>query len=128
MVGPIAAIQRITKRGAEYTFAAVGDARVFGQAHDALAPGGTCVLIGMPPTGQSFTYEAGQLGSGERMIRGCSYGSARTRDDFPRMVKLYFAGKLKIEELITNRHGLEEAAEAFRALAAGEVARGLIVF
>ena len=125
---PVGAIRRITGRGAEYTFAAVGDARAFAQARDALAPGGTCVLIGVPPSGQDFTYEAGLLGDGERVIRGSRYGSARTRADFPRLVELYLAGKLKIDELITNRYGLEEANEAFRALAAGEVARGLIVF
>ena len=44
------------------------------------------------------------------------------------MVSLYQAGKLKIDELITRRYGLEDANEAFRALAAGELARGVIVF
>jgi len=44
------------------------------------------------------------------------------------MVSLYQAGKLKIDELITKRYDLDEANEAFRALAAGELARGLIVF
>ena len=38
---------------------------------------------------------------------------------------LYLAGKLN--QLITRRYGLDEANEAFRALA-GELARGLIVF
>ena len=38
------------------------------------------------------------------------------------------AGKLRIDELITRRYALEEANEAFRALASGELARGLIVF
>jgi len=40
---------------------------------------------------------------------------------------LYLAGKLKVDQLITRRYGLDEANEAFRALA-GELARGLIVF
>jgi S-(hydroxymethyl)glutathione dehydrogenase/alcohol dehydrogenase len=44
------------------------------------------------------------------------------------MVELYLAGKLRIDELITRRYALEEANEAFHALAAGEVARALIVF
>lgn len=125
---PVAAIKALTRRGADYTFAAVGDARAFVQARDALAPGGTCVLIGVPPTGQQFTYEAASLGSGERVIRGCSYGSARMREDFPRLVELYLAGKLKIDELITRRYSLDEANDAFRDLAGGELARGLIVF
>ena len=44
------------------------------------------------------------------------------------MVELYLSGKLKIDELISKQYVLEEANEAFRALAAGELARGLIVF
>jgi S-(hydroxymethyl)glutathione dehydrogenase/alcohol dehydrogenase len=43
-------------------------------------------------------------------------------------VSLYQAGKLRIDELITHRYALEDANEAFRALAAGELGRGVIVF
>ena len=46
----------------------------------------------------------------------------------PRLVALYQAGKLRIDELITHRYALEDANEAFRALAAGELGRGIIVF
>jgi S-(hydroxymethyl)glutathione dehydrogenase / alcohol dehydrogenase len=125
---PVAAIKRLTGRGADYTFVAVGDTRAMSQAVDALAPGGTCVLIGVPATGATLPLDPRPMVTGERVIRGSSYGSARTREDLPRLVSLYRAGRLKIDELITRRYGLEEANEAFRALAAGELARGLIVF
>jgi S-(hydroxymethyl)glutathione dehydrogenase / alcohol dehydrogenase len=125
---PVTEIRRITRRGADFTFVAVGDAAAVGQAADALAPGGTCVVIGVPATGHTVPLDVRPLVTGERVIRGSSYGSARTREDLPRMVSLYQAGKLKIDELITKRYGLEDANEAFRALAAGELGRGLIVF
>jgi S-(hydroxymethyl)glutathione dehydrogenase / alcohol dehydrogenase len=124
----VAAIRRITGRGADYTFVAVGDTRAVTQAVEALAPGGTCVLIGVPETGATVPMDVRPLVTGERVIRGSSYGSARTREDLPRLVNLYLAGKLKVDQLITHRYGLDEANEAFRALAAGELARGLIVF
>ena len=50
------------------------------------------------------------------------------RDDFPRMVDLYRSGRLKIDELINRRFALDEAGDAFQALAAGELARGVIAF
>jgi S-(hydroxymethyl)glutathione dehydrogenase/alcohol dehydrogenase len=125
---PVAAIRRITRLGADYTFVAVGNTRAVSQAIDALAPGGTCVLIGVPETGATVPMDVRPLVTGERVIRGSSYGSARTREDLPRLVSLYLAGKLKVDQLITRRYGLDEANEAFRALAAGELARGLIVF
>jgi S-(hydroxymethyl)glutathione dehydrogenase/alcohol dehydrogenase len=124
----VAAIRRITRLGADYTFVAVGDTRAVAQAVEALAPGGTCVLIGVPETGATVPMDVRPLVTGERVIRGSSYGSARTREDLPRMVSLYLAGKLRIDQLINRRYSLDEANEAFRALAAGELARGLIVF
>jgi len=125
---PVAAIRHLTRLGADYTFVAVGDTRAVSQAIEALAPGGTCVLIGVPETGATVPLDVRPVVTAERMIRGCSYGSARTREDLPRLVSLYLAGKLKVDQLITRRYGLDEANEAFRALAAGELARGLIVF
>jgi S-(hydroxymethyl)glutathione dehydrogenase/alcohol dehydrogenase len=125
---PVAEIKRIARRGADYTFVAVGNTRAVSQACEALAPGGTCVLIGVPETGATVPLDVRPLVTAERVIRGSSYGSARTREDLPRMVDLYLAGKLRIDELITRRYALDDANEGFRALAAGELARGLIVF
>ena len=125
---PAAAIRRITGRGADYTFVAVGSVEAMRQAIDALAPGGECVLIGVGETGSTIPLDPRPIVTAERVVRGSSYGSARTREDLPRLVNLYQAGKLRIDEMITRRYGLEEANEAFRALAAGELARSLIVF
>ncbi len=86
------------------------------------------MLIGVPESGATIPLDVRPLVTGERVVRGSSYGSARTREDLPRLVSLYLAGKLRIDELINRRYGLDEANEAFRALAAGELARGLIVF
>jgi S-(hydroxymethyl)glutathione dehydrogenase/alcohol dehydrogenase len=124
----VAAVRSITRRGADFTFAAAGDTRAMAQAIDALAPGGTCVLIGIPPSGMTVPLDARPVVSQERVIRGSIYGSARTREDFPRLVELHLAGKLRLDDLITRRYGLDEANEAFRDLAAGALARGLIVF
>jgi Zn-dependent alcohol dehydrogenase len=124
----VATIRHLTRLGADYTFVAVGDTRAVSQAVAALAPGGTCVLIGVPETGATVSMDVRPLVTGERVIRGSSYGGARTREDLPRLVSLYLAGKLRIDQLITHRYGLDEANEGFRALAAGELGRGLIVF
>jgi S-(hydroxymethyl)glutathione dehydrogenase/alcohol dehydrogenase len=125
---PVAAIQRITGRGVDYAIVAVGHAGAAVQAFESLAKGGTCVVVGLAPTGQKIEIDPRLLVSPERRLIGSSYGGASVYDDFPRMVSLYLAGKLRIDELITKRYSIHEANEAFRALAAGELARGLIVF
>ena len=125
---PVEAIKDITGRGADYAFIAVGVAEVIKQAWECLAPAGTSVIIGLPPTGSTVTFDTGSLQSNEKVMRGCKYGSARVRDDFPRMIELYRSGKLKIDELISKEYGIEQSNEAFDDLAAGELARGMIVF
>jgi S-(hydroxymethyl)glutathione dehydrogenase/alcohol dehydrogenase len=124
---PVEAIKGITRRGADFTFVAVGNARAINQAWDALAPGGTCVLIGLPASDATVTFNAGALQANEKVLRGSRYGSARIRDDFQRMVELYMSGRLRIDELINRRFALDETDAAYKALAAGELARGLIV-
>src|SRR2546421_4977654 len=54
---PVAAIKRLTRLGADFTFVAVGNTRAVSQACDALAPGGTCVVIGVPETGATFPFD-----------------------------------------------------------------------
>jgi len=48
--------------------------------------------------------------------------------DFPRMLSLYLAGRLKLDELITRRYRISEAPQAFADLQAGKNARGVIMF
>jgi S-(hydroxymethyl)glutathione dehydrogenase/alcohol dehydrogenase len=125
---PVDAIRRITGSGVAYSFVAVGNVQAAEQAFAALEPGGTCVVIGLPATGLRISIDPGLLVGPMRVLRGSAYGGARTFVDFPRLVELNLNGKLKLDELITRRYDVSEANEAFRALADGEVARGLIVF
>ena len=56
------------------------------------------------------------------------YGTARPHVDFPRLVSLYKAGQLKLDELVTRTYPLEGINDAFEALARGEVARSVLGF
>jgi Zn-dependent alcohol dehydrogenase len=64
----------------------------------------------------------------EKTLTGSYFGSARPREDFPRLLALYRAGRLKLDELITHRYSIDEAPQAFADLEAGRNARGVIVF
>jgi len=124
-----ARVRELTEgRGADHAVVAVGSTQAVGVAWSTLGRGGTCVVVGIPPAGEMIQIDPGSLVGPERRLVGSCYGSASVMADFPRMVNLYLAGKLKINELITRRYGIDEANEAFRALAAGELARGILVF
>ena len=125
---PVEAVTRITDGGADYTFVAVGHMPAAEQAWNALAKGGLCVVIGLGPTGGKVAVDNFDLITKERRLAGSFYGTAQPRNDFPRFVNLYKAGKLKLDELVTKRYSIYEANEAFEDLQAGQLARGLIVF
>ena len=124
---PVETIRSLTRRGVEYAFVATGHTKAIEQAWQSLANAGTCVVIGMPGTGELVQISGRGIAGSERVLRGSFYGSARTRVDFPRMVELYRSGKLDIDGLINRKFALDDADEAYRALAAGELARGIIV-
>ncbi|MBV9174190.1 MAG: Zn-dependent alcohol dehydrogenase [Chloroflexi bacterium] len=128
-VDPVPAIRDLTSgRGAEYCVVTVGHTGSIQQAWDALASGGTCVVVGAPPPGQTIAVDPAYLYRDEKRLTGSRYGSSRPLDDFGRLIDMYLGGRLELDRLITRQYGLEEVNEAHRALAAGENARGLLVF
>lgn len=122
------AIKKITGEGVDASIVAVGNPQAMEQGLTVLAKRGVEVIVGAPPSGATISIDPRLLLAGERQIRGSRYGSGNPTVEFPRMVELAMAGILKVEDLVTKRYDLDEADEAFRALAAGELSRGLIVF
>ena len=55
-------------------------------------------------------------------------GSNRFRVDMPRFVEFYMQGRLKLDEMVSERISLSGVNEALEALRTGEIARQVIVF
>ena len=64
----------------------------------------------------------------DKVLRGSNMGSNHFRVDMPRFVEFYLSGKLKLDDMISRRIGLEEINEAFDEMQAGTVARSVVVF
>ena len=56
------------------------------------------------------------------------YGSANVRVDMPKLLRLWKAGKLDLEGMISRRIQIDEVNDAFRAMEAGQVIRSVIDF
>jgi S-(hydroxymethyl)glutathione dehydrogenase / alcohol dehydrogenase len=123
-----AEIQTLTGTGVDATIIAVGNITALEQGLAILAKQGIEVVLGLPESGAKFQVDPWLLMGGERRIVGSRYGTGNPLVEFPKLVELAMAGRIKIDELVTKRYDLDEADEAFRSLAAGEQARGLIVF
>jgi S-(hydroxymethyl)glutathione dehydrogenase/alcohol dehydrogenase len=125
-----AAVKTIRKLtgGADYAFECVGSGAVVAQAYGVLGKGGVAVVVGVAPPKDMTTLRTATLTFEEKTLKGSYFGSARPQQDFPRLIGLYRAGRLKLDELITHTYRIGEAPQAFADLAAGRNARGVIVF
>ena len=106
----------------------MGHDDIVAQAYGCLRKGGTAVVVGVPGPSNMTSLRTASLVLEEKTIKGSYYGSTRPRFDFPRLVSLYQAGKLRLDELITRRYSIDEAPQAFDDLVQGRNARGVIVF
>ncbi|MFC1991366.1 Zn-dependent alcohol dehydrogenase [Chloroflexota bacterium] len=120
-------VQKLTEgRGADYVFVTVGSADAVQQGFSMSGPRGMTVVVGLPPRGSMITLPP--YFWGERMITSSGMGTTRLSVDVPKLVTLYQAGRLKLDELITNRYPLEQINEAIESVEKGEALRNVIVF
>jgi S-(hydroxymethyl)glutathione dehydrogenase/alcohol dehydrogenase len=124
----VKALRKLTGGGGDYAFECVGYGEVAAQAYGCLRKGGTAVVVGVASQKDTTTLRTASLTFEEKTLTGSYFGSARPREDFPRLLALYRNKRLKLDELITRTYRIEEAAQAFADLASGKNARGVIVF
>jgi S-(hydroxymethyl)glutathione dehydrogenase/alcohol dehydrogenase len=120
-------LKKTTSGGPDYAFECVGSGELAGAAYRAIRRGGLAVVVGVAKPSDSTSVRTMTLPFEEKTLTGSYFGSCVPRVDFPRMLGLYMAGQLKLEELITRRYSIDEAPQAFADLQAGKNARGVIV-
>ncbi len=125
---PTKELKKLTGGGPDYAFECVGSGELAAIAYRAISRGGLAVVVGVAKPSDSTALRTMTLPFEEKTITGSYFGSCVPRVDFPRMLSLYMAGRLKLDELITRRYSIAEAPQAFADLQAGKNARGVIVF
>lgn len=126
---PWKAVRDLTAgRGADAVFVTVGAIPAYDIAPRYLAPRGRLVMVGMPHSGARANYEPVILAAlGQRMI-GSKMGDVVLSRDIPWMVDLYRQGRLKLDELISNRFPLDQINEAIAHTKTGAARRNVIIF
>lgn len=126
---PVDQIKSVTdNKGVEYAFEVIGNTDVIQQAFAAVRPGGKLVIVGVPALGTHVTLPAYVFPLQEKGVIGSYYGSPRFRYDMPRILDLYMAKKLKLDELVSRRLPLDQINTAMEIMEKGEVARSVIVY
>ena len=124
---PVQQVQELTRGGVHYAFECIGLKQTAEQAFSMLARGGCATVIGMIKPGVKLDIDP-MLLLHERRIQGSFMGSNRFPVDLPRLTDFYMQGRLKLDEMISQRIKLEQINAAFDELRRGELARSVIVF
>ncbi|HUT67390.1 MAG TPA: Zn-dependent alcohol dehydrogenase [Dehalococcoidales bacterium] len=126
---PVEGVRELTDGvGADYIFVTVGSVNAILQGINMSGPRGTTVIVGLTKFTETITFSPLFFIKDERVLTGGYMGSTNLQEDIPRLVELYKAGILKLDELITGRYSLEQINEAIEAVERGEALRNVIVF
>ena len=121
-------VKALTGGGAHWAFEAYGSGTTTRTAVDMVRKRGTAVIVGIAPIGDDAVIEPVVITRMEKTIRGCYYGTARPRQDMPRIADWYGRGLLDIDGLVTRRYPLTDINRAYEDLDTDLVGRGVIVF
>src|SRR5499427_693610 len=100
----------------------------FGATHAAVRKRGTVVLTGLAGPGKkTIQLPSFELTLFEKRIQGALFGSGNPFDTIPRLLELYRAGQLKLDELVTTRYRLEDVNQGYRDMLDGRNIRGLMI-
>lgn len=114
-------------RGVDACVDGVGLPDTVQQAYAMTRQAGSVVIVGLPPQGTSYTFDAWPFFLSEKRVSSSLFGSADIRRDFPRYARLAEEGRLNLAGLVSRTLTLDQVNEGLDALAAGDVLRAVIV-
>jgi Zn-dependent alcohol dehydrogenase len=134
-VDAVQEIKDMTYVGVDFAIDAVGLPQTQEQILRAVRPGysgrdkgGTALLIGITPPNAKAVLDT-SLFAGSRSFTRTSGGDCKPDRDFAIFIRWYREGKLKLDQLITNRYKLEQINEAVDDLEHGRIlGRGILTY
>lgn len=125
---PVKAVQELTYgRGADFVIVAVAGIEILRQGFLMSAGDGTTCVIGHGHGEQLSAWTPTDFMRG-RKLTGSAMGAVRLRIDVARLIELYKAGRLKLDELVSGHYPFEQINEALKSSEEGEVIRNILTF
>jgi S-(hydroxymethyl)glutathione dehydrogenase/alcohol dehydrogenase len=101
---------------------------VIADAFAAVRKAGTVVVTGLAGPGQkNIQVPSFELTLFAKRIQGALFGGGNPFEEIPRMLDMYRAGKLKLDELVTRRYSLAEVQQGYQDLVDGKNIRGVLI-
>jgi NDMA-dependent alcohol dehydrogenase len=90
--------------------------------------GGRVVLTAVSPMGATDTQlHLAEMTLFQKQLRGSLFGECNPRADIPRLLNLYEAGLLKLDEMVTTEYRLEDINQGYDDMKSGKIMRGVII-
>ncbi len=125
------AITELTRgQGADSAILTIGlmTADVVAAGFNAVGKGGVVVVTGLNKLMEPTIQLPGTiLTLFRKSIKGSLFGDCNPTTDIPKILGLYRAGDLKLDELVTRTYTLEQVNEGYEDLMSGKNVRGVIV-
>jgi len=118
-------IMGITGGGLNFALDTTGLARVIRNAVEALAPRGTCGILGASGAGSEITLDEVHFMSGGRRLMGIVEGESQPDTFIPRLIDLYRARVFPFDRLVTF-YDLDRIDDAFRDCEAGTTIKPIV--
>ena len=121
-VDPVDEVKKILgPQGADVVVDNTGNTEIIAQAYGLTKPRGRTILVGVPKAGDNISIFSLPLHF-DKVITGSHGGESWPAEDIPRYIKLYQAGILKLDALLTDSFQLREINRAMDMMRTGQVA------
>ncbi len=98
------------------------------EALDIVRKGGAVVLTALASMSDvTPTLPMAMFTLFQKRLLGSLYGQANPRADIPKLINLYRAGKLLLDETVTHEYKLGEINDAYDDMLAGRNIRGVVI-
>ncbi len=94
-----------------------------------VAKGGRAVVTGVTPVLEmDVTMNLADLTLSQKELVGSLFGAANPREDIPRLLDLYRAGKLQLDEMVTRTYPLDDVNQGYEDLRDNKNIRGVLLY
>jgi S-(hydroxymethyl)glutathione dehydrogenase/alcohol dehydrogenase len=118
-------------QGADATVITVGvlEPSMITEAFASIRKAGACVITSLgPSTDFGIPISAFELTLYQKKLLGSMFGAVAPIRDTVKMLELYQAGRLKLDDVVTTRYTLDQVNEGYADMHAGRNIRGLVDF
>ncbi|MDI2128577.1 Zn-dependent alcohol dehydrogenase [Yinghuangia seranimata] len=113
-------------QGFDYVFEVVGKSFTARSAYELTRRGGNTVIVGAGAMDDNVQFNMFELFFDQKQIIGSIYGGGDIVREYNRIIRMWRAGRLDLEAMITHRLDLADINDAFDLMKSGESIRTIV--